>query len=224
MAGRGDRLPDLEKLVAESVAQSLPVVLQGVLASFSLSRQNEPKDNVDMVTKSTDVTPVPTTSSQWGDCCYDTEQKTVISQDLLSFTNEAFSRCPSKDKWKVLSISYTQIKDTESLLVAPMMEAGMKEELKNWHAYTKTKELFTFDDGLPEHQSAFLVVAHLLLAALTALNNSRGEDEDDGPDPDAIKDLLEDALVLLENANFRLSARRQKRFAEFCTEVGKRTL
>ena len=64
MAGRGDRLPDLEKLVAESLAQSLPVVLHCVLASFSLSRQNEPKDNVDMVTKSTDVTPVPTTSSQ----------------------------------------------------------------------------------------------------------------------------------------------------------------
>lgn len=131
--------------------QSLPVVLQSVLASFSLSRQNEPKDNVDKVTKSTDVTPVPTISSQWGDCCYDTEQETVTSQDLLSFTNEVFSRCPSKDKWKELSISYTQIQDTESLLVTPMMEAGMKEELKNRHAYTKTKELFTFDDGLPEH-------------------------------------------------------------------------
>lgn len=40
----------------------------------------------------------------------------------------------------------------------------------------------------------------------------------------AIKDLLEDALVLLDNANFRLNSWRQKRFAEFLTEVGKRTL
>ena len=67
-------------------------------------------------------------------------------------------------------------------------------------------------------------MARPLLAALTALDNSEGEDDDEGPDPDAIKDLLEDALVLLSNANFRLNAWRQKRFSEFLTEVGKRTL
>ena len=67
-------------------------------------------------------------------------------------------------------------------------------------------------------------MARPLLAALTALDNARGEDEDEGPDPDAIKDLMEDALVLLGNANFRLNAWRQKRFSEFLTEVGKRTL
>jgi len=100
----------------------------------------------------------------------------------------------------------------------------MKEELKKRHGYTKTKELFTFDDGLAERQSAFLVVAHPLLATLTALYNSGGEDEGDGPDPDAIKDLLKDALVLLGNANFRLNAWRQKRFSEFLTEVCKHTL
>ena len=51
----GNRQPDLEKLVAESVAKSLPVVLQGHLASLSLPGQNELKDNVNMVTKSTDA-------------------------------------------------------------------------------------------------------------------------------------------------------------------------
>ena len=63
-----------------------------------------------------------------------------------------------------------------------------------------------------------------LLAALTAIDNSGEEDEDEGPDQDAIKDLLQDALVLLENANFRLNAWRQKRFSEIFAEVGKRTL
>ena len=145
MAGSGGRHPDLEKLAAESVAKSLPAALQGVLASFSLPGQNEPKDNVNTVTKSTDVTPEPTTSRR--DRFYNTEQETVISKDLLSFTNKAFSRSLSKDKWKELTTSYTQIKDIESLLVAPTMEAGMKEELKKRHGYTKTKELFTFDDG-----------------------------------------------------------------------------
>ena len=222
MAGIGNRQPDLEKLVVESVAKSLPAVLQGVLASLSLPDQNELKDNVNTVTKSTDATTVPTTLR--GDRFYNTEQETVISQDLLSVTNKAFSRSLSKDKWKELTTSYTQIKDTESLLVAPTMEAGMKEELKKRHGYIKTRDLFSFDDGLAERQSAFLVVARPLLAALTALDNSEGEDDDEGPDPDAIKDLLEDALVLLGNANFRLNAWRQKRFSEFLTEVGKRTL
>ena len=174
--------------MAESVAKSLPAVLQGVLASLSLPGQNELKDNVN--TKSTDATTVPTTLR--GDRLYNTEQETVISQRPLSFTNKAFSRSLSKDKWKELTTSYTQIKDTESLLVAPTIEDEMKEELKKRHGYTKTKDLFSFDDGLAERQSAFLVVA-----ALTALDNSEGEDDDEGPDPDAIKDLLEEALVLL---------------------------
>ena len=104
------------------------------------------------------------------------------------------------------------------------MEAGMKEDIKKRHGYTKTKELFTFDNGLDERQYAFLVVARPLLAVLTALDNSGGENEDEGPDPNAIEDLLEDAVVLLGNANFRLNDWRQKRFSEFLTEGGKRTL
>ena len=64
----------------------------------------------------------------------------------------------------------------------------MKEELKKRHDYTKTNELFTFDDGSAERQSAFLVVARPLLAALTALDSSGGEeDEDEGPDPMSLR-------------------------------------
>ena len=59
MAGSRNRQPDLEKLVAESVL--VAAVLQSVLASLSLPGQNEPNDNVNMVTKSTNVMPVPTT-------------------------------------------------------------------------------------------------------------------------------------------------------------------
>ena len=57
MAGSGVRHPDLEKLVAESVAKSLPAVLPGVVTSLSLQGQNEPKDNVNTVTKSTEGIP-----------------------------------------------------------------------------------------------------------------------------------------------------------------------
>ena len=50
------------------------------------------------------------------------------------------------------------------------------------------------------------------------------EGNESGPDHDEIKSFLEDALVLLGNANVRLNRRRQKRFAEYLTDVGKRTL
>ena len=165
-------------------------------------------------------------TSSRGDRFYSNEQATTISEDLLAFTTKAFSRALTKEKWKELTTSYPQIKDTESFLVAPSMEAGMKEDIKKRHGYTKTKELFAFDDGLVDRQSAFLVVARPLLAALTALDDVHGGKESDSEDvdPDAIKDLLEDALVLLGNAHFRLNTWRQKRFSEFLTEVGKRTL
>ena len=77
MAGSEDTHPDLGKLLAESVAKSLPAVLQGVLALLSLLGQHELKGNVNVVTKSTDVTPVPTISR--GDRFYSTEQEMVIS-------------------------------------------------------------------------------------------------------------------------------------------------
>ena len=92
MAGSGSRQPDLKKLLAESVAKSLPAVLKGGLASLSLPGQNEPKDYVKIATKFTDATTVPAILR--GNRFYNTEQETVISQDLLSFTNKAFSRCP----------------------------------------------------------------------------------------------------------------------------------
>ena len=123
-----------------------------------------------------------------------------------------------------MTSTYPPIKDTEALLVAPTMEAGMKDDIKKRHGYTKTKELFAFDDGLAERQNAFIVVARPILAALSALDAVGAEEEAEDVDPDSIKDLLEDALVLLGNANFRLNAWRQKRFSEFLTEVGKRTL
>ena len=47
--------------------------------------------------------------------------------------------------------------------------------------------------------------------------------EDEVPDPDVIRGMLEDALVLLGNANARLNSWRQRRFAEFLTPFGKRT-
>ena len=49
-------------------------------------------------------------------------------------------------------------------------------------------------------------------------------EEIQGPDPDHIKALIEDAIVHLGNAHYRLNSWRQRRFAELLTDVGKRTL
>jgi hypothetical protein len=65
------------------------------------------------------------------------------------------------------------------------------------------------------------MVACPLLAALMALDDPG--DEGDGPDPDSIKNYLEDALVMLGNAHVRLNNWRQRRFSEFLTDIGKRT-
>ena len=208
--------------MAVAVANTMPAVLRNLFNSPPASSETKTKDSEEAVKTSTESAP---TSSR-GDRFYSSEQATTISEDLLAFTTKAFSKALTKEKWKELTISYPQIKDTESFLVAPSMEAGMKEDIKRRHGYTKTKELFAFDDGLVERQSAFLVVARFLLAALTALDDVHGgnESETEGVDPDAIKDLLEDALVLVGNAHFRLNTWRQKLFYEFLTEVGKRTL
>ena len=44
---------------------------------------------------------------------------------------DSFSRALTKEKWKELTTSYPQIKDTGSLLAAPTMKAGMKKTSRN---------------------------------------------------------------------------------------------
>jgi hypothetical protein len=87
--------------------------------------------------------------------------------------------------------------------------------------------LFTFDEGLADKQAPFIFVVRPLVSALQALEQTEVDvdrDEPSGPDPDHIKALIEDAIVLLGNAHCRLNIWRQKRFAEYLTDVGKRTL
>ena len=50
------------------------------------------------------------------------------------------------------------------------------------------------------------------------------ENGEGGSDPDVIREMLEDTLVMLGNANARPHVWRQRRFSEFLTDLGKRTL
>ena len=84
--------------------------------------------------------------------------------------------------------------------------------------------MLAFDEGLSEKQASYICVAQPILSDLSALDAISENGEPDGPDPDTIKAILEDALVMLDNANARLNGWRQHRFSEFLTEIGKRTL
>ena len=140
-AGSGEQPSDLEKLVAVAAAKTMAAVLRSLFNSPPASSETETNDLEEAVKTSTESAP---TSSR-GDRFYSSEQATTISEDLLAFTTKALSRALTKEKWKELTTSYPQIKDTESFLVAPSMEADMKENIKRRHGYTKTKELFAFD-------------------------------------------------------------------------------
>ena len=103
---------------------------------------------------------------------------------------------------------------------APTIEAGMKEEIRKSHGHRKTKEVSSFDDGLAEQQGPFLKVARPILAALMNLDSPPppyGEGEG-GPDPEVVREILE------QWANARLNVWRQRRFSDYLTDPGRRTL
>ena len=127
-----------------------------------------------------------------------------MSEEITAFVTTAFTKRLSKEVWLDLMQKYPPIKGMEEVLVAPTMETGTREYIKQKFGYHKTKEVFTSDDGLVEKLAPFLAVARPIAAALDLLEKPPNPDESDegnGPNPDEIKAYLEDALVLLGNAN-----------------------
>ena len=122
---------------------------------------------------------------------------------------------------------YPDIKGTADFLVSPIMQTGMKEDIKRVHGLSRTKDLFIFDEGLADKQAPFIYIVRPLVSTLQALEPTKMDidgDEPSGPDRDHIKALIEDAIVLLGNAHCRLNNWRKKSFAEYLTDVDKRTL
>ena len=61
---------------------------------------------------------------------------------------------------------YPDIKGTAEFLVSPVTQTGMKDDIKHVHGFTKTKDEFTFDDGLADKQAPFISAVRLLVCAL----------------------------------------------------------
>ena len=195
----------------------MPIMFTSFLASMGFQPQPMVEQGPQADTESP---PEPSQNTSRSDRFYNKESTTSIPDDLLELSKKAFSTALSKEKWLELLQSYLPIKDTDSFLISPKLEAGMKEALRNRHGYVKTKDVLAFDESLADQQTPLLMVTRPLLAALMALNSP----DDEGPDPDSIKDYLEDALVMLRNAHVRLNNWRQRRFSDFLTGIGKRTL
>lgn len=217
----------IRKIVDEQITASLkkvlPSLLKEALADQGTTSQLGGEESETPPEEPNNASP----SASRLDRYYSTTKESAVSDEILAVIKTAFSKQLTKDVWSNLMEKYPQIKGTDDILVAPIMETGTKEYMRQKFGYQKTKELFAFDDGLAERQAPFLSVARPIAAALERLDAPDildDEASESGPDPDEIKSLLEDALVLLGNANVRLNQWRQKRFSEYLTDVGKRTL
>ena len=92
---------------------------------------------------------------------------------MLEFLTSAFTKPLSKAVWTELLDKHPAVEGMENVLVAPVMETGMKEDIKKKHGYYKTKESFSFDEGLAERQSPILTAVQPIVAALEARDQSR---------------------------------------------------
>ena len=143
--------PALEKRIEESIAKAVPVIPAKSFSSGSfIALQEPPSKNVDSSSPSNPTDEEAPGPSSRGEHFFSTEEDFELSSELLDLTTKAFTKRLTKEKWKHLSASYPPFKGTESFMRAPTMEAGMKEEIRKSHGHRKTKEVFSFDDGLAE--------------------------------------------------------------------------
>jgi hypothetical protein len=214
----------VEEQVTSSLQKTLPSILKEALANSALMSAPPSTDDQNINDQESKDSTKPVSRL---DRFYSSTKECVLSDPVLEVIKTAFSKQLSKDVWSDLMEKYPQIRNTDEILVAPTMETGIKEYIRQKFGHHKTKEILSFDDGLAERQAPFLTVARPIATALEKLEATDGSDDESnesGPDPGEIKCLLEDALVLLGNANARLNQWRQKRFSHYLTDVGKRTL
>ncbi len=212
--------------VASTIQQTLPALLQEAFKAHAAPQQLPNPCTEELLDEGKNPTETLQLNSRLAKYYTQTKEATLC-EEVTTFLTTAFTKRLSKEVWSDLMQKYPPIKGMDNVLLAPTMETGTKEYIKQKFGYHKTKEVFTSDDGLVEKQAPFLAVARPIAAAHDRLEEPPNPDEGEegnGPDPDEIKAYLEDALVLLGNANFRLNAWGQKRFAEYLTDMGKRIL
>ena len=69
---------------------------------------------------------------------------------------------------------YLDIKGTAEFLASPVMQTGMKDDIKRVHGFTKTKDVFTFDDGLADKQAPLHICCSTTSMCFTVTRDSWG--------------------------------------------------
>jgi hypothetical protein len=99
--------------------------------------------------------------SSRSDKYYAPAPEATISEKLTSFIKSAFTKQLSEEVWTNVMEQYPDIKGTADFLVSPIMPTGMKEDIKRVHGLSRTKDLFTFDEGLADKHPLFPLFDHL---------------------------------------------------------------
>ena len=118
MAGVGEPLDrsDIEKIVAEAIARTVPVAISQVMAAQGTGAGTTPTMS-DQTTGGTTQSPeTPRATQSRGERFYATESKANISKELLELTQQAFSKSLTRDTWRTLTQNYPEIEGTETLL------------------------------------------------------------------------------------------------------------
>ena len=174
--------PASEKRIEESIAKAVPVILAKFFSSGGLVPSQEPSNkNVDSSSPSNQTDEEAPGPYNRGERFFSTEEDFELSSELLDLTTKAFTKLLTQEKWKA--------------------SGGGDQEIRKSHGHRKTKEVFSFDDGLAEQQGPLLTVARPILAMLMNLDSPPNDEGEGGPDPEVVREVLEDALVLLGNAN-----------------------
>ena len=178
---RDDITSVIKQKVAETLKRTLPGLLRNALIApdFNNPPNVETNEGEPIAKKGKvrdDNTQFLSATSSRADKYYAPVQEATISEELLSFLKSAFTNQLSKEVWTNVMEQYPDIKGTAEFLVSPVMQTGMKDDIKRVHGFTKTKDVFTFDDGLADKQAPFISAVRPLVCALQSLEMVGGVD------------------------------------------------
>ena len=143
----------VDEQLTTSLQKMLPSLLNDALKTSENSSTTEQVENCSMETQQeqTNFSPPVSRLNQF----YNTTNESVLPDEVLEVIKTAFSKQLSKDIWSDLMEKYPVIKGTEEILVAPIMETGTKEYMRQKFGHHKTEDVLASDEGLAEDNHPF---------------------------------------------------------------------
>ncbi len=144
----------VDEHLATSLKELLPSILKEALAASNAPHILHDRSYNREEEDPSSATPPVSQLNQF----YATAKECVLSEPVIEIIKTAFSKQLGKDIWSNLMEKYPQIKGTENVLVAPTMETGTKEYMRQKFGHGKTKQLLAFNEGLAKKQAPFVLL------------------------------------------------------------------